>query len=96
MDADLDTLATALYARVDDVLKDRPELAPWRPKVGIIPKLSDAELLTLAVMQVLQGFNEEARCSATLTNIFAICLSTCLVRPGTTSGSGSPLDSCRR
>ncbi len=61
MDADLDTLATALYARVDDVLKDRPELAPWRPKVGITPKLSDAELLTLAVMQVLQGFNEEAR-----------------------------------
>ena len=61
MDADLDTLATALYARVDDVLKEHPELVPWRPKVGIAPKLSDAELLTLAVMQVLQGFNEEAR-----------------------------------
>ena len=38
MDADLDTLATALYARVDDVLKDHPELVPWRPKVGIAPK----------------------------------------------------------
>ena len=61
MDADLDTLATALYARVDDLLKERPELVPWRPKVGIVPKLSDAELLTLAVLQVLQGFNEEAR-----------------------------------
>ena len=61
MDADLDTLATALYARVDDVMKDHPELVPWRPKVGIAPKLSDAELLTLAVLQVLQGFNEEAR-----------------------------------
>ena len=61
MDADLDTLAVALYARVDDVLKDHPELVPWRPKVGIAPKLSDAELLTLAVLQVLQGFNEEAR-----------------------------------
>ena len=67
MDADLDTLATALYARVDDVLKDRPELAPWRPKVGIAPKLSDAELLTLAVLQVLQGFNEEARWLRMLT-----------------------------
>jgi Transposase DDE domain len=59
VDADLDTLATALYARIDDTLKDRPELAPWRPKVGIAPKLSDAELLTLAVMQVLLGHSNE-------------------------------------
>ena len=61
MDADLDTLATALYVRVDDTLADRPELRPWRPKVGISPKLSDAELLTLAVMQVLLGFEHETR-----------------------------------
>ena len=61
MDADLDTLATALYARIDDTLKARPDLQPWRPKVGIVPKLSDAELLTLAVMQVLLGFAAEAR-----------------------------------
>jgi hypothetical protein len=61
MDADLDTLATALYARIDDTLKARPELRPWRPKVGISPRLSDAELLTLAVLQVLQGYAQEAR-----------------------------------
>lgn len=61
MDADLDTLATALYARIDDTLKQRPDLRPWRPKVGIEPKLSDAELLTLAVLQVLQGYPQEAR-----------------------------------
>lgn len=61
MDADLDTLATALYARIDDTLKERTDLAPWRPKVGIAPKLSDAELLTLAVMQALLGFAAEAR-----------------------------------
>ena len=61
MDADLDTLATALYVRIDDTLADRPELRPWRPKVGIAPKLSDAELLTLAVLQVLLGFEHEAR-----------------------------------
>jgi hypothetical protein len=61
MDADLDTLATALYVYIDDTLADRPELRPWRPKVGIAPKLSDAELLTLAVLQVLQGFEHEAR-----------------------------------
>lgn len=59
MDADLDTLAVALYAVIDDTLKDRPELAPWRPKVGIAPKLSDAELLTLAVMQALLGHGNE-------------------------------------
>jgi Transposase DDE domain len=61
MDADLDTLATALYARIDDSLKARPELVPWRPKVGIAPRLSDAELLTLAVLQALSGFAAEAR-----------------------------------
>jgi hypothetical protein len=61
VDADLDTLATALYVRVDDLLKSHPERAPWRPRVGITPKLSDAELLTLAVMQALLGHTSEAR-----------------------------------
>jgi len=61
VDADLDTLATALYVRVDDLLKSHPEQAPWRPRVGITPKLSDAELLTLAVMQALLGHTSEAR-----------------------------------
>jgi Transposase DDE domain len=61
MDADLDTLATALYVRVDDALKDDPSLAPWRPKVGIAPKLSDAELVTVAVLQALLGFSSETR-----------------------------------
>ena len=43
MDADLNTLATALYCKVDDLLKDNYySLAPWRPAVGITPKLSDA------------------------------------------------------
>lgn len=61
MDADLDTLATALYVTIDDLLKTTPELAPWRPAVGIAPKLSDAELVTLAVMQALLGYVSEAR-----------------------------------
>jgi hypothetical protein len=60
VDADLDTLATALYVRIDDTLADRPELRPWRPRIGIAPRLSDAELLTLAVLQVLLGFEHEA------------------------------------
>jgi Transposase DDE domain len=58
---DLDTLATALYVKTDDLLKESPQLAPWRPGAGIGPKLSDAELVTLAVMQALCGFTSEAR-----------------------------------
>ncbi|MEO9118898.1 MAG: IS982 family transposase, partial [Solirubrobacteraceae bacterium] len=61
MDADLDTLATALYVRVDDLLKSHPERVPWRPRVGIAPKLTDAELVTLCVMQALLGFTSETR-----------------------------------
>ena len=61
MDADMDTLATALYARTDDVLKASPQLVPWRPEAGIEPQLSDAELVTLAVMQALLGYTSEAR-----------------------------------
>jgi hypothetical protein len=61
VDADLDTLATALYVTIDDLLKTSPHLAPWRPAVGIAPKLSDAELVTLAVLQALLGFTSEAR-----------------------------------
>jgi len=61
VDADLDTLATALYVRIDDLLKAMPEWAPWRPKVGITPKITDAELVTLSVMQALLGHTSEAR-----------------------------------
>ena len=57
----MDTLATALYVRTDDLLKESPQLAPWRPEAGICPQLSDAELITLAVMQALLGFTSEAR-----------------------------------
>jgi len=61
VDADLDTLATALYVRTDDLLKASPEWAPWRPKVGSVPKITDAELITLAVMQGLLGYTSETR-----------------------------------
>jgi hypothetical protein len=61
VDADLDTLATALYVRADDLLKTHPERAPWRPAVGIAPMISDAELVTLAVMAALLGFTSERR-----------------------------------
>jgi len=58
---DVDTLATALYVRTDDLLKQYPDLAPWRPAIGLQPRLTDAELVTLAVMQALLGYTSEAR-----------------------------------
>ena len=61
MNSDLDTLATRLYVTIDDLLIDHPQWAPERPAVGIVPRLSDAELLTLAVIQALLGYTSEAR-----------------------------------
>lgn len=61
MDTDLDTLATAIYVSADDLLKSRPELIPSRPAVGMKPLVSDAELVTLAVLAVILGFDDEAR-----------------------------------
>jgi len=61
MDTDLDTLATALYVTTDDLLAAHPERVPLRPRIGIQPKITDAELLTLAVMQALLGYTSETR-----------------------------------
>ncbi len=61
MNADLDTLATRLYVTIDDLLKDHPHWQPERPEVGITPQLSDAELITLAVIQALLGYTSERR-----------------------------------
>ena len=61
MDADLDTLATALYVTTDDLLAAHPERVPARPKVGIKPQITDAELITLSVIQSLLGFTSEDR-----------------------------------
>lgn len=54
MHADLDTLVIALYVMVDDLIG--PRCGPGRP-----PKLSDAELVCLAVAQVLLGCSSERR-----------------------------------
>jgi hypothetical protein len=51
---DLNTLLTALYVKIDDWL-GRPR------KTGRPARLSDAELLTLAVAQALLGIRSEAR-----------------------------------
>ncbi len=52
--ATLDDLVTALYVTIDDLVGPRP--GPGRP-----PKLSDAELVCLAIAQVLLGCASERR-----------------------------------
>ena len=52
--ADLDTLLTALYVLIDDHVIPAGRRGPGRPK-----KLSDAELVCLAVAQVLLGARRE-------------------------------------
>jgi hypothetical protein len=59
--AALDDLVTTLYVQVDDLFKAHPERLPERPKVGFAPKITDAELVTLAVLQVLLGYTSERR-----------------------------------
>ena len=86
----MDSLATALYVKTDDLLKESPQLAPWRPAVGIAPLLSDAELVTLAVMQALLGFTSEARWLGTPAPTCGTCSRTCRSSPATTSGCGRP------
>lgn len=61
MDTDLDALATALYVITDDLLRAHPERVPARPKGSFEPRTSDAEVLTLAVMQAVLGYPSEAR-----------------------------------
>jgi hypothetical protein len=52
---DLDTLLTALYVLVDD------QVVPPRTGRGRRPELTDSELITLAVAQVLLGYHSERR-----------------------------------
>ncbi|GAA2717703.1 IS982 family transposase [Actinoplanes palleronii] len=53
MTQDLDTLLTALYVKIDDSIRTRR----WR---GRPPRLTDSELVCLAVAQVLLGARSEA------------------------------------
>jgi hypothetical protein len=54
--ADLDTLLTALYVLADDLLPARDKSRPGRK-----PRITDAELVCLAVAQILLDFPKERR-----------------------------------
>jgi hypothetical protein len=91
----MDTLATALYVRTDDLLKQSPQLAPLRPAVGIPPQLSDAELVTLAVLQALLGFESEARwirfAHARLRHLSRTCPCSPAITSGCARGRADPV-----
>ena len=74
MDKNIETLATALYVKIDDMLLAEPQLAPWRPEGSMPATLSDAELLAMAVMSARLGFRSERRwlryATAHLTGLF--------------------------
>ena len=70
MNPDLDILATTLYVTVDDLLIRNPHWAPERPAVGIAPKLSGAELVTLRLTR-FGGHSMTWDCS--LRGVFREC-----------------------
>jgi hypothetical protein len=71
-------------------------LAPWRPRVGIAPRLSDAELVTLAVMQALLGFTSEARWLRYAGRHLRHLFLTCPASPATTSACAARANCCAR
>jgi hypothetical protein len=58
---DLETLATALYVKIDDTLRADPDLRPVSVPNGFTRTVSDAELITMAVMQSLLNIRSERR-----------------------------------
>jgi hypothetical protein len=95
VDADLDTLATALYVRIDDLLRCCPERAPWRPVIGICPQISDAELVTPGSDAGTAGIVSEARwlryARKSLRGLFPTCpASTVPVIAASRSSPASP------
>jgi hypothetical protein len=74
VDADLDTLVTALYVKIDDMLvKDR------RP--GHPARLSQSELVCLAVAQALPGFHSEHRRILCVPRIMSTALTSRVALP---------------
>ena len=75
MHADLDALLTALYVRVDDLLPKRQ--GPGRP-----PRITDAELIALAVAQMFLGIPNDRQFLALAAGGWGICSRICPKQPG--------------
>jgi hypothetical protein len=75
----LDDLVIALSVTVDELLE--PRCGPGRP-----PKLSDSELVCLAVAQVLLGYHSERRWLRAVAGRLGHLFPLCAGRPPTTGG----------
>lgn len=82
---DLDTLLTALYVLIDDHVIPPRQRRPGRPK-----KLTDAELVCLAVAQVLLGALSEHHWLRTCYARLYTCFRSCPSNPAITSASRPP------
>ena len=79
----LDDLVIALYVTVDELVE--PRRGP-----GCRPRLSDAELVWLAVAQVLLGYHSERRWLRAVHGRLGTCSPTCVGRRPTTAGCAAP------
>ena len=75
-----------MYVRTGDLLKQYPDMAPWRPKTGLQPRLTDAELVTLGPCKL--GWLHLRFALGPIMPALgrATCSATCLASPGITGG----------
>lgn len=85
MDAVLEMLGAA-SVREDRELKAAPEWGLWRPAVGIAPRITDAELVTMAVLQALWASPPRPSGCISLVIGRGTCSPTCPSNRGTTRG----------
>jgi hypothetical protein len=83
--ADLDTLLIALYVELTDRII--PSLGFTRSGPGKPPELTDAELVCLAVAQVLLRYDDERHGCGRRAAASGTCFPACWGKASTTSGS---------
>lgn len=62
---------TNAYCQTDDFLKNNPKLAGWRNSNNDQPRFSDAEVITIALMQPIFGVSNLKRAYLLTKNFFA-------------------------
>jgi hypothetical protein len=83
--ADLDTLLTALYVELTDCIM--PSLGFTRSGPGKPPEVTDAELVCLAVAQVLLRYDDERHWLRAARARVGHLFPGCCAKASTTSGS---------
>lgn len=85
MIADLDTLLIALYVELTDRII--PSLGIGRSGPGKPPEVTDAELVCLAVAQVLLRYDDERHWLRAAPRGSGTCSRGCFAKASTTTGS---------